>query len=314
MKRPSNPTNEPIRVIFDTDPGGDVDDAGALAVLHALADRGEVEIIAMGASNGHPLTVSYIQAVNAWFGRPKIPVGQAPPPGAYQADRFMEVTIGRGPHALTHDDAPEAADLYREVLAACPDRSVTIVAVGPATNIARLLQSRSCDPGGPCGVELVRRKVAFYAAGGNGNGGLPDGRAGFNYHMDNSAARVELALVPEEIPMVYAGGSGTSLPLGECYRDAPAGSIVRRSYEAYFRDKPSLDRPTWDQLRVLYGCRSDARRYFETSPPGDIGLDPDHRIRWTASPDRNRAYAYVQDADAVRSILTELMMHQPARR
>ena len=36
------------RVIFDTDPGGDVDDAGALAVLHALADRGEVKILAIG--------------------------------------------------------------------------------------------------------------------------------------------------------------------------------------------------------------------------------------------------------------------------
>jgi len=29
----------PERVLFDTDVGGDIDDAGALAVLHGLADR-----------------------------------------------------------------------------------------------------------------------------------------------------------------------------------------------------------------------------------------------------------------------------------
>src|SRR5690606_29052446 len=36
---------QPVRVIFDTDLGPDADDAGALALLHALADRGEAEIL-----------------------------------------------------------------------------------------------------------------------------------------------------------------------------------------------------------------------------------------------------------------------------
>ncbi len=42
----TTPTNTPVHVILDTDIGSDCDDAGALAVLHALADRGEVEILA----------------------------------------------------------------------------------------------------------------------------------------------------------------------------------------------------------------------------------------------------------------------------
>ena len=36
-----------MKIIFDTDMAGDCDDAGALAVLNALADRGEAEILAL---------------------------------------------------------------------------------------------------------------------------------------------------------------------------------------------------------------------------------------------------------------------------
>jgi hypothetical protein len=35
-----------VRIILDTDMSGDCDDAGALALLHALADQGECEILA----------------------------------------------------------------------------------------------------------------------------------------------------------------------------------------------------------------------------------------------------------------------------
>ena len=38
---------EPTPVIFDTDMANDCDDAGALAVLNALADKGEARILAV---------------------------------------------------------------------------------------------------------------------------------------------------------------------------------------------------------------------------------------------------------------------------
>ena len=40
-----------VRVIFDTDIGTDVDDAGALAILHVMADRGEAKILATISAN-----------------------------------------------------------------------------------------------------------------------------------------------------------------------------------------------------------------------------------------------------------------------
>jgi len=42
----------PPAVIFDTDIGSDCDDAGALAVLHALADAGELKILGVIFSSG----------------------------------------------------------------------------------------------------------------------------------------------------------------------------------------------------------------------------------------------------------------------
>ena len=37
------------KIIFDTDIGGDCDDAGTLAMLHRLCDKGEAELLAVTA-------------------------------------------------------------------------------------------------------------------------------------------------------------------------------------------------------------------------------------------------------------------------
>lgn len=83
----ASPAAAAERVIFDTDVGGD--DAGALAVLHALADRGEVEILAVGVVIGHELGVPYIDAVNTWYGRPDIPISSVAAPAPYSRDEYM---------------------------------------------------------------------------------------------------------------------------------------------------------------------------------------------------------------------------------
>ena len=63
----------PVRLIFDTDMMGDVDDVGTVAVLHALADRGEVRILAMGLSGKNRWSPLCLDALNTYFNRPEIP-------------------------------------------------------------------------------------------------------------------------------------------------------------------------------------------------------------------------------------------------
>jgi hypothetical protein len=306
----SVPAGAKERVIFDTDVGGDVDDAGALAVLHALADRGEIEILAIGVVIGHPAGVRFVDAVNTWYGRADLPVGTIKNGAPYDRDEYMASIVAEYPHDLAQEAAPDVVKLYRQVLAKQPDRSVTLIVVGPATNVRDLLKSGADEHSPLSGVELVRQKVKFYGAGGNGEAGLPNGKCGFNYQTDIPAAQGELQLMPADFPMVYAGGSGKTLKVGSSYRRAKPDHIVRRSYEAYYKGE-AQDRQTWDQLRVLYASRPSVRKLWDTSAPGKIELSNSGDIKWSETPQENRAYAYVNDMSAVRELLTELMMYDP---
>jgi hypothetical protein len=298
------------RVIFDTDVGGDVDDAGALAVLHALADRGEIEILAIGVVIGHDAAVPFVHAVNTWYGRPDLLIGTIKGQAPYARDEYMVPIIAEYPHTLTQETAPDVVKLYRKVLASQPDRSVTMITVGPATNMYNLLKSPSDENSPLTGVELVRQKVKFYAAGGNGNAGLPHGRCGFNYYMDLASASGELSLLPTDFPTVFAGGSGPKLRIGSALSQTKPDHIIRKSYEAYYKGT-ARDRQTWDQLRVLFGSCPSLRGLWDISPAGNIEVGKDSIITYTATPNNNRAYAYVNDFEAMRAILTELMMYDP---
>src|SRR5437763_8294865 len=64
-----------VPVIFDTDMGNDVDDALALAMLHALESRGECRLIGVTITKDNPWAAPYVDLVNTFYGRAQIPVG-----------------------------------------------------------------------------------------------------------------------------------------------------------------------------------------------------------------------------------------------
>ena len=306
------------RIIFDTDLGADCDDAGTFAVLHALADKGEVEILAVGIVNNHPKAVPAADAINTWFGRPDLPVGTIKRNSRFSHDMYLSAVVAGYPHDLTKEAAPDVVKLYRKILAASSDRSVTLVAVGPATNISDLLDSGPDEHSELMGVELMRRKVKLYAAGGNGSGKLPHGPAGWNYQQDIKSAQNELAKLPTEFPTIYAGGSGAKAQVGNCYLRKPANHIIRICYEGFhqsaYKRKDNVERPTWDQLRMLYAARPSGRSMWDLSPAGAMRVEDDKTIHWEPTPNRNRFYAYVNDLKAMRQELETLMMHEPKKR
>src|SRR6202451_2826186 len=65
----------PLHVIFDTDMGNDIDDALALAMLHASASRGEVQLLAVTVSKDNPWAAEYVRLVDEYYGRGTIPGG-----------------------------------------------------------------------------------------------------------------------------------------------------------------------------------------------------------------------------------------------
>jgi inosine-uridine nucleoside N-ribohydrolase len=62
-------------VVFDTDIGNDVDDALALALLHALESRGECRLIAVTVTKDNPWAAPYVDLVNTFHRRAEIPIG-----------------------------------------------------------------------------------------------------------------------------------------------------------------------------------------------------------------------------------------------
>src|SRR3954469_7719012 len=66
---------QPVPVVFDTDMGNDVDDALALAMLHALESRGECRLIAVTITKDNPWAAVYVDLVNTFYGRARIPIG-----------------------------------------------------------------------------------------------------------------------------------------------------------------------------------------------------------------------------------------------
>ncbi len=66
---------QPVPVIFDTDMGNDVDDALALAMLHAMQSRGECRLLGVTVTKDNPWAAVYVDLVNTFYGRGQIPVG-----------------------------------------------------------------------------------------------------------------------------------------------------------------------------------------------------------------------------------------------
>lgn len=279
--------NGPVRLIFDTDIGNDIDDALALAMIHTLADRGEVDLLAVTVNKDNPWAGVYVDVANHFYGRPSTPVGtvrdgKTPDDGKYVRQVAERKAGGEFvyPRTLkTGADAPEAVSLLRKTLASQPDGSVVIVSVGFMTNLARLLESEADALSPLDGKELARRKVLLYVM----MAGCyePAGDRDYNVVMDAESARRVFAEWPT--PIVASGFEigreilypGVSIQEDFAYvRDHP----IAEAYRAY--DKMPYDRPTWDLTAVLYAVRPD-RGYFGLSPAGKIVQDAENYTRFT---------------------------------
>lgn len=65
----------PLRLIFDTDMGNDVDDAMALAMIHTLEARGVCRLLAVTITKDHPKAGPFVDAINTFYNRGDIAIG-----------------------------------------------------------------------------------------------------------------------------------------------------------------------------------------------------------------------------------------------
>jgi inosine-uridine nucleoside N-ribohydrolase len=204
---------EPVRFVFDTDLGNDVDDSMALAVAHALQNRGECELLAVTTTKDNPYVAPMVDLLNTFYGRPEIPIavvknGVTKEDGNYNRQVFeLKDDSGkpRYPRKLTPEDSvklPDAVPFLRKLLANEPDNSVVLVQVGFFTNFARLLDTPADDVSPLTGKELIAKKVKLLSLMA-GAFNEPPGFREYNVVMDIPSAKKMIAEWPTE--MVFSG-------------------------------------------------------------------------------------------------------------
>ena len=272
----------PLRVIFATDMGNDVDDPLALDMLYKAVDRGEIILRGILSSKDTEFSPRYIDMMNTWYGYPEIPVGRVRDGVVLKRDDYARAVCESGlfPRSRRDRDYGDPVTLYRRLLAESPDSSVVVVSVGFSTNLGRLLESRGDRYSPLDGIELVKRKVKFCSVMGGSFGDKP--RAEYNIVNDIPNAKRLFALCPVPVAVV-------SLELGKTV-NYPGASVetdfawagkhpMVEGYKAY--RKMPYDRPTWDMMSVLYVLRPEM---FGVSEPGIICVDDQGYTYFTPTP------------------------------
>lgn len=281
------------RIILETDITFDVDDVGALAVLHTLADDSRARILAVNYNEVHSSGAAAIDAINTWYGRGDVPVGVyrgelSDPDSSRYLDR-----VATFPHRLTADNAPDALDVYRRVLRDQPDRSVTIVSVGFLNNVAGLLRAEA---------DLVASKVEkLVVMGGRHNDGFNLVRHGL---VDTTQEVIEHWPTPLAISD-FGGRVRTGATLSETPLDNPA----REAYFRWFGGKFE-GRSSWDQVAVLYAIYG-AGEWFDDVASGSASLR--NGYSWELKSGW-RTYVKAQRTEAeFARIIETLMVKMPAQ-
>ena len=180
----------PVNAIFDTDMCIDPDDGMALAIVHALHDRHEANLVAVTIGLDEKWCAPYTDILNTFYGHPDIPIGTIrnglglkeatekirkgmgwpQPKQKKTVDSFAEFILKRkypddSPvyprHLIDGTQAPEAVSLLRQTLISQPDESVVMIQVGNSANFAALLAGRPDAISDLSGFDLIKKKVRF---------------------------------------------------------------------------------------------------------------------------------------------------------
>ncbi|MBR1588815.1 MAG: nucleoside hydrolase [Kiritimatiellae bacterium] len=308
----------PEKIIFDTDMYTDFDDVGALATLHALADAGECEILGtMACTRGAP-SLGMVEIINAFYGRPDIPVGVNRELGIGPLDRpqrsyaiYLDMVKARK-DVVKHpssETAPDANETYRRILAAQPDGSVTICSVGFATNMRRLLETKG-DAASPLdGRALVARKVkAWYAMACR----YPDGYE-YNSKEDGESSKIAFRDWPTPIYFLdwcYGVEVKCGVPVSKLTAEVnPVRDVFKRALREYKEEDKG--HAAWDEVTVLAAVRG-WQRHFNVVRGKFAIVDEKGKNAWTPDPKGNHYVLTVKTPKAeVGKIVDELMARGP---
>lgn len=298
-----------IPVVFDTDAGNDIDDVLAMQMLFNYEKAGKIDLLGITISKSNPYAIEYIDGYCRLNGRGDIPLGYAyngvnPEDGNYLRQTLDTIIDGDKilhPQRSIKDNLPEGYKLLRKLLAAERDSSIVFIAVGPETNLARLLSSKADEYSELDGKSLVAQKVKLLSVmGGRFDDGV--GSPEWNILQDLNAAWITFDEWPT--PIIASGwevGNQILYPHQSILDDFPNGykHPLCVSYKMF--QKMPYDRETWDLTSVLQAIEPD-KNLFELSPKGSISIDITGQSIFSPSENGKHQYLMIREEKDCQSI------------
>lgn len=212
-----------IPVIYETDMTLDVDDVGALAVLHGLQTEDEVTILGVCYNEVHTLAPAVIDAINTYYNRGTIPIGiyskslNNPDPSDYYTNN-RDYDVDNMTHDLSDNTVADAVDVYKQILKTQAGSSVVIISVGFLNNLHDLLLDQE-------GYALVENKVKLLAV----MGGLHND--GFNFVRHDLVDQTQYVIENWPVTLVTTHVGGDMITGETLTSSTPSNNPVTRSYE-----------------------------------------------------------------------------------
>lgn len=291
---------QPVRIIFDTDMDSDVDDVGALAMLHGFANLGDAEILAVMVSSLNPWSPGAADVINTYYGRPDIPIGAVQRFGVYHKSKYARRLCEEfNPNVKLGEDMPEATLLYRKILSSQPDTSVVVVTVGDLTNLSKLLQTEADQFSELKGIDLVKKKVKRLVCMGGRYPADQDPRPWGNFKSDPHATQHVVAAWPTRIYFTGGGAFADSVPTGriffrEQYKHTPMAHAYKLFLESWKRNwHHSAD------LIAVYVAVKGHQPYFRLEERGYNHIFEDGTNLWRLAPNDERHYLVSEFAEGI---------------
>ncbi len=323
--KPSYTTSQSqsIPIIFDTDMGPDYDDVGAMALLHAFADSGYVEILATVSSNKMEKTTQLIDLINTYFNRPDIPIGVTKDENAKNNDTWHkglkwtdELLNNYSFNQPGASQSKDAVKIYREILASQADNSVIITTVGFLTNLKNLLLSPPDEISNFSGKDLVTRKVKKLVSMACR---FPAGRE-YNAYADAVSTKYVIDSWPTTI--IFSGVEiGRYIRTGDVLIKEKGDNPVKDTYKISIpQDMPEIEnsryemggRASYDQTAVLAAALGE--KYFDLEQ-GVVAINDDGSNTWKVNPNGHHfILKHKYSFQDLAVLIEKWMMHKPVKK
>ena len=306
-------TDMPL-VILDGDFGSSTDDLFALEMLIRYEEQERCQLLGVIVDREGVENAACVDVMDTYFGRSDLPIaiernGIKNPKVWIDYTGLPDFTDGNGGLLFQrtipdYTTLPDGWKLYRQLLAAQPDSSVSIISIGFVSCLAQLLESEGDDISPLSGVELVRRKVkCLYIQG--GVFGVAN-EACYNFGQGIPFAQTLIRLWPSDVDVVFSPGE-----VGQCVDYRPEQVISDISWtdchpikQVYLRCNCDTGQKMWDALTVINAIEGD--RNFTLSERGTVTIDDSAVTTFTPLPTGNCRYQIPGDSLWADSMLRKI--------